>query len=350
MIQLYNIIDVAKAVTLEKTVFIDVRSPSEYAGGHILNAINIPVFDDEERAQVGTLYRQVSVDDAKQLGLSFASSKLPAIVEQVRQLTQAGQEVIIYCWRGGMRSKSIVSVLDMMGIAAAQLRGGYKAYRQYVLDSLKQFAVQPRIVVLCGSTGTGKTILLQQLANRNIPVIDLEQLANHRGSVFGQIGLGQPATAQNFDAMLLHQLAALNDRPYIVVECESKRIGNVYLPDCLYMAMQQGKKILVSSSLDIRVERLIAEYLDVYHDNAEAIIASISSLRRRLGNKNTDHLLAQFTAGQIEPVVKTLLVEYYDPMYGYEKSNSTDYDLSVSTDNTEQAIELIIQYLQQLGR
>lgn len=347
---MYNIIKVADAVTSDKTVFIDVRSPAEYTGGHIPGAVNIPIFNDEERAKVGTIYRQVSVEDAKHLGLSVVSAKLPNIIEQIRQLSKDDQKVIVYCWRGGMRSKSIVSVLEMMGISALQLMGGFKAYRQYVLDRLKQYEVKPMIVVLCGSTGIGKTSIIKQLAERAIPVIDLEYLANHRGSAFGQIGLGKSATAQNFDAYLLKELDELNNKPYIVVECESKRIGNVYLPEGLFNAMQQGKKILVSANIEVRVDRLMEEYLDNYNSNADAIVASIASLRRRLGNKKTDILISQFKAGQIREVVKTLLIEYYDPMYGYEKSNSTDYDLSVNADNMEQATELIIQYLQQLGR
>ena len=335
---------------LDKTVFIDVRSPVEYAGGHIPGAVNIPIFNDDERAQVGTIYRQVSVEDAKHLGLSFVSTKLPDIIKQIDQLTKEEKKVIVYCWRGGMRSKSIVSVLEMMGIPASQLVGGYKAHRQYVLDRLKQFEVKPTIIVLCGSTGTGKTLLVKQLAKRNIPVIDLENLANHRGSVFGQIGLGKSSTAQNFDANLLKELDTLNNQPYIVVECESKRIGNVYLPECLFNAMQRGKKILLSSSIEVRVDRLIEEYLDICNDNADAIINSIALLRRRLGDKKTDNLIDEFNAGKIRVVVKTLLIEYYDPMYGYEKSDIADYDEAINADNMEQATELTIQYLQQLGR
>jgi tRNA 2-selenouridine synthase len=228
--------------------------------------------------------------------------------------------------------------------------GGYKAYRQYVLERLKKYVVKPKIIVLCGSTGTGKTLVIKQLANRNIPVIDLEGLANHRGSVFGQIGLGKSATAQNFDADLLSELDKLNKQPYIIVECESKRIGNVYLPECLFNAMLQGGKILLSADVDVRVDRLIEEYLDVYSVNSNAIINSIESLRRRLGNKKTDALLENFKVGEIRAVVKNLLVEYYDPMYGYEKSDIADYDLVVNADNVEQATDMIIQYLQQFGR
>lgn len=347
---MHNIIRVEEAVALDNPIFVDMRSPVEYTVGHVPGAINIPLFTDEERAQVGTIYKQVSVEEAKHLGLTFASAKLPHIVGQIRDLNSSKRSVIVYCWRGGMRSKSVVNILEMMGIPAAQLLGGYKAYRQYVLDSLKKIEVKPLVVVVCGSTGTGKTTILKQLANHNIPIIDLERLANHRGSVFGQIGLGSSATAQNFDADLLKELERLNNQPYIVVECESKRIGNVYLPDCLFNAMKQGKKLLVFTDVETRVDRLIEEYLDTYTDNTDAIASSIESLRKRLGNKKTDNLLEEFKQGQIREVVRTLLVDYYDPIYGYESSDAANYDLTVNADSIEQATEIIIQYLQQLGR
>ncbi|CVK17584.1 tRNA 2-selenouridine(34) synthase MnmH [Sporomusa sphaeroides] len=349
---MHSIISVEEAVAIDSPVFIDVRSPAEYETGHIPGAVNIPLFSDDERVQVGTTYRQVGVEEAKLQGLVLASAKLPDIVGRVQQLRESGRKVVVYCWRGGMRSKAVVTVLELMGILSSQLSGGYKAYRQFVLNRLRTFEVKPIIIVLCGSTGTGKTLILNQLANANIPVINLEQLANHRGSVFGQIGLGRPATAQIFDTNLLLALDQLNTQPYIVVECESKRIGNVYLPDCLFDAMRRGKKILVSADIEVRVDRLIKEYIHLYKDkdNDEAIVAGLESLRRRLGNKKTEYLLADFRAGKVRDVVKVLLVDYYDLMYGYGQSDTAIYDVEVNADDIEQATEVIIQYLQQFGR
>lgn len=349
---MHSIISVEEAVAIDSPVFIDVRSPAEYETGHIPGAVNIPLFSDDERVQVGTTYRQIGVEEAKLQGLVLASAKLPDIVGRVQQLRESGRKVVVYCWRGGMRSKAVVTVLELMGILSSQLSGGYKAYRQFVLNRLRTFEVKPIIIVLCGSTGTGKTLILNQLANANIPVINLEQLANHRGSVFGQIGLGRPATAQIFDTNLLLALDQLNTQPYIVVECESKRIGNVYLPDCLFDAMRRGKKILVSADIEVRVDRLIKEYIHLYKDkdNDEAIVAGLESLRRRLGNKKTEYLLADFRAGKVRDVVKVLLVDYYDLMYGYGQSDTAIYDVEVNADDIEQATEVIIQYLQQFGR
>jgi len=343
---LHKVININEAQSIENPIYIDMRSPSEYQRGHIPYSVNIPLFTDKERAIVGTIYKTVGVEEAKQKGLEIVSAKLPDTISQIRSLYQTGRRVIVYCWRGGMRSKSVVTVLNLMGIQAFQLLGGYKAFRNYVLSQLANFKLNPEIIVLCGSTGVGKTHLLTMLANKNQPVIDLEKLANHRGSAFGQIGLGQPATAQNFDALLLQELQSLNDQPYIIVECESKRIGNVYIPDVLYKAMQTGKRILVYANIEVRISRLIEEYTDLYNQNSDAIMASIRVLHKRIGMKKTAQLLSDFSEGKLRDCVYTLLVDYYDPLYGYEKSNYANYNYVVNANNLEKASEEIIEYLQ----
>jgi tRNA 2-selenouridine synthase len=345
---LHRIISLDEALKLDKPIFIDMRAPSEFRDGRIPGAVNVPLFSDEERRVVGTIYKQVGSDDAKQTGLSLVSSKLPAIVNRIRTFHKEGHTVVVYCWRGGMRSKSVVSVLELMGIPAYQLLGGYKSYRRYVLDSLTEFNLKPKIVVLCGSTGVGKTTILNMLISKNIPVIDLEKLANHRGSAFGQVGLGRSETAQNFDALLLEELKQLNDQPYIIVECESKRIGKVYLPNVLYDAMQTGIKILAHAGVETRIGRLMDEYMDVFNNNHDQIYASLESLKNRLGAKKTQRLLDAFSANQVKEVVHTLLVDYYDPLYGYEKADPASFDFVVDAENLELASTKIIQYLNSL--
>lgn len=347
---MHNVISLADALQLSSPLFVDMRSPGEFITGHIPGAINIPLFSDTERAQIGTIYKQISVDSAKERGLSIVSAKLPAMVSQIREFYQAGRNVVIYCWRGGMRSKSVVTVLELMGISAYQLLGGYKGYRRYVLDSLINFPVKPEIVVLCGSTGVGKTTLLNMLAERNIPIIDLEGLANHRGSAFGQIGLGPPATAQNFDAQLLLQLQHLNSQPYIVVECESKRIGKVFLPEVLYQAMRQGRRILVNASIETRISRLLAEYLDIFQQNHQAITDSIMVLSKRLGKKKAQALLTRFEAGDVREVVRILLTDYYDPLYSYEGANPAAFDFVVDANDLSMTTTKIAEYLSQVRR
>lgn len=333
---------------MDNPIYIDMRSPSEFRDGRIPGAINIPLLDDEERGRVGTVYKTVGPEEAKQLGLTVVSGKLPDIVSQIRNAYKTGRTVIIYCWRGGMRSKSVVSILELMGIPAYQLIGGYKAYRRYVLDSLAAFPLNPRVIVLSGSTGVGKTALLKTLAEQGVPVIDLERLANHRGSAFGQVGLGRPETAQNFDAAILGELHRLNNEPYIVVECESKRIGNVYLPHVLYQAMQNGKRILAFTDIETRITRLIEEYLAIYNENRDGIISSIKTLKNRLGAAKTEKLLDAFAANRTREVVHTLLVDYYDPLYGYEKANPGNFDYKVDATDFDEAAARIIDYLKTL--
>ncbi|EGO62111.1 tRNA 2-selenouridine synthase [Acetonema longum DSM 6540] len=330
-------------------LFIDVRSPSEYRHGAIVGAVNIPLFSDEERARVGTLYKTVGSDEAKDVGLAIASGKLSDIVNRVKELNCRERPIVVYCWRGGMRSKSLVMILDLMGIQAYQLSGGYKAYRNQILNKLQKFPLKPRIAVLCGSTGVGKTTLLAKLAARGQAMIDLEQLANHRGSAFGHLGLGKPATAQNFDAHLLGQLQSMNTEPYIVVECESKRIGNVYLPDFFHQAMQQGIRILVTASIKTRTRRLMDEYMETGPDLTDAVFASLESLRKRLGNHLTNTLRDNFLQGQIADMVEQLLLHYYDPLYGYETAGLTDFDYCVCAENLDEAADQIIAYIKQGG-
>lgn len=342
---LHKTISLDDALKLNNPIFIDMRSPSEFANGAIPGAVNIPLLNDEERGEVGTIYKLTGPDAAKQQGLALVSAKLPALVGSIREQYNRGRTVVVYCWRGGMRSKSVVGILEIMGIPAYQLSGGYKGYRRYVLDTLASFTVRPTVYTLCGSTGVGKTTLLALLAERGAPVIDLEKLANHRGSVFGSVGLGRPATAQNFDAMLLQELTRLNDAPYIIVECESKRIGNVYIPETLFAAMNRGPKILARADIETRVTRLIEEYVDLYSRRHDEIRASLLALRKRLGGDRTQRLAAAFDAGDIREVVRTLLTDYYDPLYGYEQADTADYACTVDAADLPAAAARIIEYL-----
>jgi len=347
---LHKRIIIEEAQNLSNALYIDMRSPAEFSIGHIFGAINIPLFSDEERAEVGTIYKKVGAEQATELGLSIASKKLPTIVSEIKVLSKTGRPIIIYCWRGGMRSKSIVTILNLLGIGVSQLIGGYKAYRRYILDSLLTYKIHPKIILLCGSTGVGKTTILQLLEQKNIPVINLEKLANHRGSVFGQVGLGKSTTAQSFDESILMALNTFNTEPYIVLECESKRIGNIYLPDCLYQAMSIGTKILIYADMETRITRLITEYRDLNEENSKEIILSMKALSKRFGTKKMEKLLSDFSQGEIRSVVGTLLVDYYDPLYGYDNMDTNNYQITINSNDLEQASFQLINYLEGLRR
>jgi tRNA 2-selenouridine synthase len=342
-------ITIENALQLESTIFLDVRSPSEFACGHIPGAISVPLFDDVERAQVGTLYRTDGSDQAKMLGLQLASAKLPEIIQQIRKLTNQGHNLVVYCWRGGSRSKSVVSILQLMDISAQQVIGGYKCYRNYVLKKLAEITIPP-VVVLCGSTGVGKTTLLEFLDQQGVPVLDLEQLANHRGSAFGHVGLGLSQTAQNFDALLLSELERLSTQPYLLVECESKRIGNVYLPNSLFEAMQQGIRIRITADLETRITRLTDEYMPPDTTHEGEFIKCLESLKKRIGTEKIQRLIHLFKEGDFREVARILLVDYYDHLYGYESASSDQFAFSTDADHIDLAGEQIIQFIDKWRR
>ncbi|MBP2651664.1 MAG: selU [Firmicutes bacterium] len=343
-----KVISIQDSLKLPNRLFIDVRTPKEFAEGHLPGALNIPIFSNDERATVGTLYKQVSVDAAKQLGVEIASPKLPAIIKSLTTYANQNYQIVIYCWRGGMRSKSIVNILDMLDIAAFQLAGGYKSYRRHVLDHLEAFDLKPQALVLYGATGVGKTTILNKLALQGIPTIDLEKLANHRGSVFGQIGLGNSTTMPLFESQILDHLEKLQTQPYFFVECESNRIGNVYIPKVLYQRMLSGKKILIHASVPTRVQRLIAEYSNNASIDKAEIQRSIQAISKNLGKKKTAFLLECLTNNHIEKLVTTLLTDYYDLLYGFENPKDIQYDAIISAENLDQATAELVALVQKL--
>jgi tRNA 2-selenouridine synthase len=345
---LCNVISIQDSLKLPNRLFIDVRTPKEFAEGHLPGALNIPIFSNDERATVGTLYKQVSVDAAKQLGVEIVSPKLPAIIKTITAYAQQNIQIVIYCWRGGMRSKSIVNILDMLNISALQLAGGYKSYRRYVLDHLESFDLKPQVLVLYGATGVGKTTMLNKLSSQGIPTIDLEKLANHRGSVFGQIGLGNSTPMPLFEAAILDRLEELQTEPYFIVECESNRIGNVYIPKTLYQRMQSGKKILVHASVSTRVQRLIAEYSNNDSIDKAKIQQGIQAISKNLGKKKTAFLLECLTNNHIEKLVTTLLTDYYDLLYGFENPKNVKYDAIISAENLDLATAELVAMVQKL--
>lgn len=347
-----QIIAIEQALKLPCSILIDTRSPAEYEQGHIPGAFNVPLLENDERAIVGSLYKQIGQESAKRKGLEIVSGKLTEMVERIAGLMKEdpAASLIVYCWRGGMRSKSLLTILDLMGISGSQLQGGYKAYRRHVQDALANFSLQPQLFVLCGSTGAGKTTLLKHLSENGYPVIDLEGLANHRGSAFGHVGLGNPATAQNFDAELLQLLTDINAEPLLFIECESKRVGNVYLPEPLYAAMQSARRILVQVRRSTRARRLIEEYTDSFNNNNPEIATSISSLEKKLGKKQIAQLLADYAAGNLLSVTETLLESYYDPLYGYETASTEQFELVVDGEDLSNAADLISKHVDHLKR
>jgi len=335
-------IDFASALKLSDPLFIDVRSESEFEEDHIPTAVNIPIFNDEERKHVGTVFKHNGPEEAKKLGLTIVSPKLPHLVNLIEEAGM-GKEIVLYCWRGGMRSKSLATILDLMNINVFRLNGGYKKYRQWINNYFQQDFFPFEVVVLHGLTGTGKTNIIRKLADQGASAVDLEGLANNRGSVFGNVGLSSQPSQKLFESLLWFQLHKYGQKEYIIVECESKRIGKVTLPPSLYSGMKNGKHILLFDSLDHRIERILTEYkADLY---ANDLIHALDKLKNRLGNEKVLSLHQMIECGSFHPVVETLLVSYYDPLYNYPNHPSSEFDLNVNSFDENQGTKEIVEYL-----
>jgi tRNA 2-selenouridine synthase len=300
-------------------LLIDVRSEGEYEESHIPGAVNIPLFNNEERAQVGTVYKQIGQEQAKQLGLRIASQKLPALVQAVKEA--AGKnEPVIYCWRGGMRSKSVATVLDLMGISVSRLEDGYRGYRESVAEQLARFRLEAKCVVIHGMTGVGKTELLRRLAEDGEPVLDLEGMAGHKGSAFGSIG-ESPRNQRMFDSLLLARLEELEDSPYIIMEAESRRIGRVNMPEFLIEAKEQGLHILLEAPLSVRVKRTLNQYLVEDPEFQERLFGALRSIEKKLPPDDRQFAWQAVEEKNYDALAEILLVKYYDPRYKYTMSH-----------------------------
>ncbi|GIP64301.1 tRNA 2-selenouridine synthase [Virgibacillus pantothenticus] len=295
----------------EKLALIDVRSPSEYNNATIPGSINIPFFNDVERAEIGTLYKQVSPETAKERGLQIISAKLPDFVKRFSKIE--GKKVV-FCWRGGMRSKTSATVLDLMGIHVHRLKGGYRCYRNWVVQTMENLEWNAKALVLNGHTGSGKTKMLKKLAQENYPVIDLEGMANHRGSIFGQIGL-QPHNQKTFDALLIEQIELFKQSPVILVEGESKRIGRVLLPDFLLAKKAQGMQFIIEVPIEQRTKEIINEYQPWKHE--KACLEAFRRIKKRIHTPIAKTIEEDLKLGRYDIAVRLLLEYYYDPLYDY---------------------------------
>jgi len=338
MIQL---IDFEEALKLPAPLFIDVRAESEYQEDHIPGSVNIPIFNDAERKEIGTVYKNNSPEAARKLGLAMVSPKLPRIINEIEDLA-TGKNPVLYCWRGGMRSKALSSVLELMNIRAFRLNGGYKRYRQFI-NTYFQDTFPFNVVVLHGLTGTGKTEVIKALDRLGASAIDLEGLANNRGSVFGNVGLPPQPSQKLFESLLWSKLHQFRDEKYIIVECESKRIGRITLPPSLFIAMKEGKHILLFDDLNHRIERILREYK--VEANGSNLVEALNKLKNRLGNATVKSLTQMIDSGNVHPVVETLLVKYYDPLYNYPDHASTEFDFNVCSCDEEKAAKEILHYL-----
>ena len=307
---------------------IDVRSPGEYDHAHIPGAVNIPLFDNEERALVGTKYKNAGKDSAVLLGLDLVGPKLAGFVTRSKKLNPQTKEVLVHCWRGGMRSGSFAWLLQTAGLTPVTLEGGYKAYRNAVLAA---FAELRNLIILGGKTGSGKTDILKELARQGEQIIDLEGLARHKGSTYGAIGqLPQPATEQ-FENLLFGEWRTLNRSRRIWIEDESRNVGSCFVPMPVWQQMRAAPVAFVDVPKAIRVQRLVAEYTGIDHG---LLVEATERISKRLGGKITNDALDALAHNDYATVAD-LTLDYYDKAYlhGLSKRDSATVNRLEVTDD-----------------
>lgn len=302
---------------------IDVRSPAEFAEDHIPGAINCPVLDDAQRAEVGTLYKQVSPFEAKKIGAALVSENIARHLKERFLDRPKGWKPLIYCWRGGDRSGSMTTIFRAIGWQAGQLEGGYKAWRGHVISQLETLPGQFRFKVICGATGSAKTRILQAIGIQGEQILDLETLASHKGSVLGVLP-GQPQPSQKaFETALLVALSGLDPSRPVFVEAESRKIGNLHVPEALIARIREGKCFTVEATTAARVAFLLEDY-DYFLTLPDFVISRLDALRTLQSRETLNRWQQLVHANDWPTLVRELLEQHYDPLY----QRSQDHNFS----------------------
>lgn len=315
-------------------LFVDLRTPEEFLSEHIPGAVNWPIFTREEHIAVSTCYKEVSREDAKLLGVEYASRKLPELLLTLRSWRHEYDKVILYCARGGYRSSVLFSLVSSLGMGMYKLQGGYKAYRRHVIEHLASLVSEKKFIVLYGNTGTGKTKIIHALQEMGANGIDLEGLARHRGSLLGGIGLDAQPSQKQFESALHDAIMTLDEGP-IFIEGESKKIGNLHIPDSLYKKMQESEKVHIIAPMEYRVRLLKEEYTEF---PIEEISAWVEKLTPMIGKKKTALLLEEATHGEFDLLIRQLLENYYDQKYNYK---NRDYVFTCTHENENEAANIL---------
>lgn len=296
------------------TDIIDARSPSEFAEDHVPGAINLPVLNDAERAQIGTLHKHDSFAARKQ-GAALISRNIAAMLEGPLQSKSGDFFPTIYCWRGGMRSQSLGIILAQVGFRAAVLEGGYKRYRHQVIDTLNHLGASLDVRILAGLTGTAKTAILHRMTERGFQVIDLEGLANHKGSLLGApMGSTQP-TQKTFESLLAATMGQLDPTRPVWVECESNKIGALHTPEALWKTMQAARVVEITAPVESRVHYLLRDY-EYFCAHPAALKEKVRCLLRVRGHEVVNRWCELIDAERWTTFVEEILVQHYDPTYG----------------------------------
>ncbi|HEY8573117.1 tRNA 2-selenouridine(34) synthase MnmH [Phenylobacterium sp.] len=309
-----EIIERADAASLAPfDMIIDVRSPSEFAEDHVPGAVNLPVLEDAERAQVGTIYVQESRFRARRIGAALIARNVARHLETALADKPGSFRPLVYCWRGGQRSNAMATILSQVGWRTGVLAGGYRTYRRHVQHRLYEGGFAGQVVLLDGGTGCGKTELLELLSQKGVQTLDLEGLAGHRGSLFGGLGRAQPSQKM-FESRLLAALDGLDPTRSVVVEAESSKIGDRMVPPALWQAMAQAPRIEVSAPREARARYLVQTYREIVEDRA-ALEEAFRRLPVYPARKRLENWRRLADAGEYETLAEALIELHYDPAY-----------------------------------
>ncbi len=303
----------------ESIPVIDVRSPGEYSDGHIPGAINVSLFNDEERNQIGTLYKKQGRFPSVRKGLEFVGPKMVKMIDQVKDLKPGG-ELLMHCWRGGMRSESMAWLFETVDLHCRVLRGGYKSYRRYIRENIIQ---EKEIIVLGGLTGSGKTLLLHEMIERGEPVVDLEGLASHKGSAFGGIGQDKQPSTEHFENNLFRVMSKIKE-PYCWVEDESLQIGKIFIPKPFFEQMLQSALLFIEVPHEYRIQVLVSDYAGQAN---ELLTEAILRVEQRLGKLATRQAVEALKEGNYSETARILLT-YYDKTYQYGLNHKDEHLVS----------------------
>ncbi len=306
---------------------IDVRAPIEFAQGHIPGAVNIPLFADKEREEIGTVYKQVGRETALQLGEKIARPKVDAILQEIQSYLPA--ELVLYCWRGGKRSGAVCDLVNDLGIPAKRIEGGYKAYRRAIRKSLE---MERKLLIVGGKTGSGKTALLQELKKKGLQVIDLEGLAHHKGSVFGHINEKRQPTTEQFENNFFEELRKMDPKKMLLLENESYVIGSVHLPPPLLLQMRAAPLLIVEVPVKARIDRLVKEYATTEH---QILVDACMRIKKKLTKAKFDEVVAYIIDNDFENAC-TILLGYYDHYYNRGLNNRNSQEIyTISLDGVD---------------
>lgn len=361
--------------SLKRSTVIDVRSPCEFLAEHIPGAVNVPLFTNEERDFIGTIYATSGEMVARRKAMDIISPKIPTLIDKIIAARgTSNAPIVIHCWRGGLRSEAVASCLSIVGIHSWRLTGGYKAWRAVVLRDFAADRYSFKLVALQGHTGTGKTDILQKLAESGAKVLDLEKLANHRGSVFGALGLGRQPSQKDFDSLLWLGLRKLEEDKYdgiVFCEAEGKTIGRLRLPAFLYKRLQRAPQILVTGTMAARCERVVSAYSAGGEgkpstdklwgedkignsselkqgaaggsDFLEQATAALATIKERIPGPVCRQIIESAQNNDLKQAVELLLINYYDHYY-QRHIDEVAFVLTLSGDNPDLAAMQILDW------